>query len=160
MSKDRYTRPRPIIISMIAALVLAIAPMPAWAESFRPDFVTLTLIYWAMNLPTHLQYRLGLGYRSRAGRSTGHAAGSACARAVAGDIRHRQVSSANAPVSDATAPGIRIGVTCPLSIHSVLDQRRCRRQLAGSQLLGTSFEWGADLAIDNDVIWRGSLPRA
>ena len=51
MSKDRYTRPRPIIISMIAALVLAIAPMPAWAESFRPDFVTLTLIYWAMNLP-------------------------------------------------------------------------------------------------------------
>ena len=51
MSKDRYARPRPIMISMIAALVLAIAPMPDWAETFRPDWVTLTLIYWAMNLP-------------------------------------------------------------------------------------------------------------
>ena len=51
MSKDRYARPRPIMVSMIAALVLAIAPMPDWAEAFRPDWVTLTLIYWAMNLP-------------------------------------------------------------------------------------------------------------
>jgi len=32
------------MISMIAALVLAIAPMPDWAETFRPDWVTLTLI--------------------------------------------------------------------------------------------------------------------
>ena len=51
MSEDRYARPQPIILSMIAALMLAIAPMPDWAEAFRPDWVTLTLIYWAMNLP-------------------------------------------------------------------------------------------------------------
>jgi len=51
MSKDRYARPQPIIISMVLALMLAIAPMPTWAEAFRPDWVTLTLIYWAMNLP-------------------------------------------------------------------------------------------------------------
>lgn len=51
MSRDSDAHPQPIIISMIVALMLAIAPMPGWAESFRPDWVTLTLIYWAMNLP-------------------------------------------------------------------------------------------------------------
>ena len=51
MSKDREARPQPIIISIIVALMLAIAPMPGWAESFRPDWVTMTLIYWTMNLP-------------------------------------------------------------------------------------------------------------
>ncbi len=51
MSRDSGTHPQPVIISLIVALMLAIAPMPGWAESFRPDWVTLTLIYWAMNLP-------------------------------------------------------------------------------------------------------------
>lgn len=51
MSRDSDAHPQPVIISMIVALMLAIAPMPGWAESFRPDWVTLTLIYWAMNLP-------------------------------------------------------------------------------------------------------------
>jgi len=51
MSNDRYIRPQPIIISIILALMLAIAPIPTWAEPFRPDWVTLTLIYWTMNLP-------------------------------------------------------------------------------------------------------------
>lgn len=51
MSKDRYTRPQPVIISLILALMLAIAPMPDWAEPFRPDWVAMTLIYWATNLP-------------------------------------------------------------------------------------------------------------
>ncbi len=51
MSSDRASRSQPIIISIIAALMLAIAPVPDWAEAFRPDWVALTLIYWAMNLP-------------------------------------------------------------------------------------------------------------
>ena len=51
MSRDRYTRPQPVIISLILALMLAIAPMPDWAEPFRPDWVAMTLIYWATNLP-------------------------------------------------------------------------------------------------------------
>ncbi len=51
MSSDRAARSQPIIISIIAALMLAIAPVPDWAEAFRPDWVALTLIYWAMNLP-------------------------------------------------------------------------------------------------------------
>ncbi len=51
MSRDSDAHPQPVIISTIVALMLAIAPMPDWAESFRPDWVTMTLIYWTMNLP-------------------------------------------------------------------------------------------------------------
>lgn len=50
MSKDGEGR-TPVVVSIIVALMLAIAPMPAWAEAFRPDWVTMTLIYWTMNLP-------------------------------------------------------------------------------------------------------------
>ena len=48
---SKASRSQPVIISIILALMLAIAPMPDWALPFRPDWVTLTLIYWAMNLP-------------------------------------------------------------------------------------------------------------
>jgi len=51
MSSDRAVTVRTIAISIVAALMLAIAPLPEWAEAFRPDWVTLTLIFWAMRLP-------------------------------------------------------------------------------------------------------------
>ena len=51
MSSDRGPRLRSVIFSIIVALMLAIAPLPAWAEPFRPDWVALTLIYWTVNLP-------------------------------------------------------------------------------------------------------------
>lgn len=51
MSVDGASRRLPAIVCIVAALMLAIAPMPAWATPFRPDWVTLTLIYWAMMLP-------------------------------------------------------------------------------------------------------------
>ena len=51
MAKDRVSRHLPIVLSIIVALMLTIAPMPQWAIAFRPDWVALTLIYWAMNLP-------------------------------------------------------------------------------------------------------------
>ena len=51
MSRERTYRLQPVIISIIAALMLAIAPIPDWAQEFWPDWVALTLIYWAMNLP-------------------------------------------------------------------------------------------------------------
>ena len=34
--------------------MLAIMPLPDWAVQFRPDWVTLVLIYWAMALPTKI----------------------------------------------------------------------------------------------------------
>jgi rod shape-determining protein MreD len=51
MSSRQDIRMRPIVITIIIALMLSIAPMPAWAESYRPDWVALTLIYWAMISP-------------------------------------------------------------------------------------------------------------
>ncbi len=42
------------IITTIGAFMLAIMPLPDWAVEFRPDWVTLVLIYWAMAMPTRI----------------------------------------------------------------------------------------------------------
>ena len=42
------------IFTIIAAFMLAIMPLPEWAVEFRPDWVTLVLIYWAMAMPTKI----------------------------------------------------------------------------------------------------------
>ena len=41
----------PVILSIVAALVLFIVPLPEWARDFRPDWIALTLIYWSTALP-------------------------------------------------------------------------------------------------------------
>lgn len=51
MTADRSSRGLPVIACIVAALMLAMAPMPDWASPFRPDWVALTLIYWTMMLP-------------------------------------------------------------------------------------------------------------
>ena len=42
------------IATIIGAFMLAIMPLPDWAVEFRPDWVTLVLIYWAMALPSRI----------------------------------------------------------------------------------------------------------
>jgi len=42
------------ILTIIAAFMLAIMPLPDWAVEFRPDWVTLVLIYWAMAAPSKI----------------------------------------------------------------------------------------------------------
>lgn len=37
--------------SLVLALLLTLLPLPGWAEIFRPSWVELVLIYWAMSLP-------------------------------------------------------------------------------------------------------------
>ena len=51
MSDARPSRHTPIIVSTVVALMLAMAPMPDWADPFRPAWVVLTLIYWSMTFP-------------------------------------------------------------------------------------------------------------
>ena len=41
----------PVIVTIILALMLTVVPLPDAAEPFRPDWIALTLIYWAMMLP-------------------------------------------------------------------------------------------------------------
>lgn len=57
MSSDSAARRLPILGCIVGSLMLAIAPMPAWADAYRPDWVALTLIYWSMLLPRN--YSIG-----------------------------------------------------------------------------------------------------
>jgi rod shape-determining protein MreD len=45
-----------IYLSLVAALILMILPLPDWAQMYRPNWMALMLIYWSMALP----HRVGL----------------------------------------------------------------------------------------------------
>ncbi len=60
MIRDRASRRLPVLACIVAALMLTIAPMPDWAIPLRPDWVALTLIYWAMVLPR--SYSIGTAW--------------------------------------------------------------------------------------------------
>lgn len=47
-----------IVLSFLIAYLLAIVPFPVWAMNYRPEWVPMVLIYWAMALP----YRIGIGW--------------------------------------------------------------------------------------------------
>ena len=46
-----------MLVTICVAMVLMILPMPEWARPFRPQWVTLVLLYWAIALP----HRVGVG---------------------------------------------------------------------------------------------------
>ena len=51
MSRDRTSRRLPVIITLIVGLMLTIMPLPESVEPFRPSWLALLLIFWAMQLP-------------------------------------------------------------------------------------------------------------
>lgn len=51
MSSAYSGRRLPVLATIVAALILTAVPLPDRIEPFRPDWVVLTLIYWAMMLP-------------------------------------------------------------------------------------------------------------
>lgn len=57
VSKEKPRRQSPIIGSLLVALILSMAPLPEWADPYRPDWVVLTLVYWAITFP--FQYNVG-----------------------------------------------------------------------------------------------------
>ena len=40
-----------IVLTMAAALLLTILPLPEWAAPYRPEWLALVLLYWVMALP-------------------------------------------------------------------------------------------------------------
>ena len=56
MSADGHGR-LVILISLCIAMLLTILPMPEWARPFRPQWVSLVLLYWTIALP----HRIGVG---------------------------------------------------------------------------------------------------
>ncbi|MGI9199570.1 MAG: rod shape-determining protein MreD [Woeseiaceae bacterium] len=51
MSNSTYSRRIPVFVTIVIALMLSVLPLPGWLEAFRPDWIMITLIYWAMMLP-------------------------------------------------------------------------------------------------------------
>jgi rod shape-determining protein MreD len=41
----------PVVVTLVLAIMLTVVPLPDWADPYRPDWVALTLIYWAMMMP-------------------------------------------------------------------------------------------------------------
>jgi rod shape-determining protein MreD len=56
MSNSAYGR-LVIVVTLCVAMLLMIVPMPEWARPFRPQWVTLVLLYWVIALP----HRVGVG---------------------------------------------------------------------------------------------------
>ncbi|WP_297808499.1 rod shape-determining protein MreD [uncultured Methylophaga sp.] len=51
-----------IVLTIIAAMLLMMVPLPEAARFFRPEWVVLTLMYWAMALPHRVS--IGVGWLS------------------------------------------------------------------------------------------------
>jgi rod shape-determining protein MreD len=46
-----------IYLTLLGGFILTIMPLPEWAETYRPQWVALILIFWCMTLPE----RIGVG---------------------------------------------------------------------------------------------------
>ena len=57
MTLARHQNGVVILILFVIALVLTVVPLPDWVRDFRPQWVTLMLIYWCIALPQ----RVGVG---------------------------------------------------------------------------------------------------
>jgi rod shape-determining protein MreD len=49
-----------ILLTFLAAYVLAVLPLPPWLQWGRPDWIALTLIYWCIALPQRVGIATGL----------------------------------------------------------------------------------------------------
>jgi rod shape-determining protein MreD len=51
MTRDSGSRRMPVIMSFIFGLMLTIMPLPDAIAAFRPDWLAMLVIFWAMQLP-------------------------------------------------------------------------------------------------------------
>jgi rod shape-determining protein MreD len=51
MMRDNRIRRLPMALSALVALALAILPLPAPIDAFRPDFLVLVVLYWSIEQP-------------------------------------------------------------------------------------------------------------
>jgi rod shape-determining protein MreD len=60
MSNFRADRNLPVIVTIIVALMLTMMPLPDSIAAFRPDWVALIMIFWAMSIPR--SYNVGVAW--------------------------------------------------------------------------------------------------
>ena len=51
MMRDEPVRRLPMALSALVALALAVMPLPAPVDAFRPDFLVLVVFYWSIESP-------------------------------------------------------------------------------------------------------------
>lgn len=83
-----------LVFTLVAALTLSILPMPSWASDFRPQWVTLTLIYWCLVRPTQFGvfsgFSLGIAQDLVSGALLGeHALSLSVVAYLAGELHRR-----------------------------------------------------------------------
>lgn len=85
------------VVSIVVALILAILPVPAWADDLRPQWVTLTLIYWCLVWPARIGvltgFTVGLAHDVVSGALLGEHALSLSAVAYLTGELHRRISA-------------------------------------------------------------------
>ncbi len=60
MSNGRALRHLPVVVSIVVALMLTMLPLPGSAATFRPDWIALILIFWAISVPA--SYGVGVAW--------------------------------------------------------------------------------------------------
>ena len=60
MANDRATVYLPVIVTLVIALMLTMMPMPDAISAFRPDWIALITIFWAMSVPR--SYNVGVAW--------------------------------------------------------------------------------------------------
>ncbi len=60
MSNGRALRHLPVVVTIIIALMLTMVPLPASVDPFRPDWIALILIFWAISVPA--SYGVGVAW--------------------------------------------------------------------------------------------------
>lgn len=60
MSRDRSSQHLPVILTLLVALALTMVPLPDKIDAFRPDWLALTMIFWAFSLPR--SYSVGIAW--------------------------------------------------------------------------------------------------
>ena len=83
-----------VVLSLAIAVFFTILPMPVWAEELRPQWVALTLIFWALALPDRVgvfwAFAAGLVLDAATGTIFGHhALGLSLAAYVAVELHPR-----------------------------------------------------------------------
>ncbi|MBK5939677.1 rod shape-determining protein MreD [Halochromatium roseum] len=83
-----------LLFTLVAALTLTILPMPSWASDFRPQWVTLILIYWCLVRPNRIGvfsgFSLGIAQDLVSGALLGeHALSLSVVAYLAGELHRR-----------------------------------------------------------------------
>jgi rod shape-determining protein MreD len=60
MSNARALRQLPVLVTLLIAFMLMIMPLPATAGPFRPDWLAIMLVFWAMAVPR--SYSVGIAW--------------------------------------------------------------------------------------------------